>query len=305
MTQEGSAIRCLLWACALSVAASAVYFAGYQREPGISSLSGISMRIFANVAVLVFMGGPSLFSLVRLVPFRQSVGLSLWGVFGTLTVFTYFYAVPIVGAGLANFTNSASGVVIVAMSSLLLGQAVASSALLSLFGCAAGMLFLTWEALAAASVSVGLVVAIMAGIFAGFAYLMVARDGERNHPKTVIWAWTWPNLLVLAAWLALAPVIWPRSLGTWAMLAAAGMGTAVAQYFTILAYQRGRSAHLACLSYLAPALSFLVDSFVFQFRFTWMHWMGFACIVSFGAVLPWLLEKRPLTPVSESGTTRV
>lgn len=296
---QNRSVTHILCAAGASTIASAAYYFAYQNEPATSGFCGVSVRILCNILFL-FTVGPSIKDIVFRNSFKEKPVLHFWALFGVLTVFSYFYAIPLVGAGLANFSNAGSNILIVVLSVVLLKHKVTRQNIFSLVGCAFGMLLLTVQAFGERISLAGFALAAASGVFAGLAYLMVVWSGESHHPKKIVWAWFWPNFLVVLTLLGFLDLRWPTQGLTWFALFIAGAGTAAAQYFTILAYQRGRSALVASLSYLGPAMSFAVDAAVFRLHFTALHVVGFALIVIFGGIWPLSTSGRDVISGSSS-----
>ena len=275
----------ILAACILNTVVAAGFSYATRIEPSLSPLSGIFIRVLAGASCvflpMVWGAEPA-----RLHTWREDLALWLWGLFGVLTVGSYFFAVTMVGAGTATLLNAGSGVFIVALAPLFLRRSSTRQQWLGVLGSVVGLSLLVSARPIELHSGLGLLLGTLSGLFGGIAYLFVARSGARHSPEKIALHWTITNVAVFGIILALVPAQWPQSVRVWILIVAAGLLAAWAKYLTAIAYQRSPAAHIACLSYLGPALSVLLDLWLFHIHFPQTAVAGIILILVFGIFIP-------------------
>ncbi len=308
LTNERSGVFATLLSCALGSAAGVFIFAAFRSEPSFSPTVGIVLRILASLSCLLL---PWLLQSRRpqLHNWRDGRELWLWGAFGVLSLTTYYYSVLLIGAGTAVVLHAGSGVFIAYLSPILTKQRLSLLHVLAATGCLLGLLLL-WRSVDGGvdGAQWGLVLASSSGLFTAFAYLMVVRVGPRHNTETVLLHWIVVSLAVMAIALAVLPVIWPTKIETWLILILAALCMAWSQYFTAVAYQRTRASLVACISFLAPLLSVLLDAYVFKIEFSPLAIVGVVIVVLCGLIIPsyqMLLQKPAVEPASSPIVTLI
>ncbi|NBQ54917.1 MAG: EamA/RhaT family transporter, partial [Proteobacteria bacterium] len=112
--------------------------------------------------------------------------------------------------------------------------------------------------------------ALLSGVWAAFAYLMIARAGRSNSSNTVIFYLCGIGLAMHVLVFAGAfvgnnglKILWPQSSLTYGLLVGAGIMASVAQYFLTAAYQSAPAALNAAVSYVTPVLNLGWSVFAF------------------------------------------
>lgn len=275
--------RAILVACVFSAATGAAFFAAHQKDPGFSSFGGSFVRVATN---LIFISLPFMKTNCQLfLPPLKHKALWLWGVFGALTVTTYFAAVALVGSGQTAFLGASSGVFIAALSPMIAKQRVHSMNWLAITGSILGLYMMCANEKVDGSV-LGTALAIASGLFGALAYLMIARTKSAYATSQIMMTWflsaATAHLLVFCFY----KVTWPTSSDVWLLLLLAGLAASLSQHLTTYAFQRAPASQIASLSYLAPVLSLFIDMILFGFTPTPIAGIGASIIFAFGVVVP-------------------
>lgn len=273
----------ILVACIFSAATGAAFFAAHQEEPNFSSFGGSLVRVLAN---LLFISLPFMRSDCRLLlsPLRHRA-LWLWGVFGALTVTTYFAAVALVGSGQTAFFGASSGIFIAALSPMIARQKVTSMNWLAIAGSLFGLYMICPSGKIDGSF-LGTALAIASGLCGAVAYLMIARTKSTYATPQIMMTWCLSAMTAHLIIFCFHDVTWPTSPGVWFLLLVAGFSASLSQHFTTYAFQRGPASQIASLSYLAPVLSLILDMILFGFTPTPIAGIGASIIFAFGVVAP-------------------
>lgn len=273
-------------ACLFSAIMGAAFFMAHVADPKFSSFTGSFIRVFANVLFIscIFrQGNESPFSFS---PIRHK-SLWFWGIFGALTVTTYFAAVNLVGSSTAAFLGASSGIFITALSPLVAGQKVTLKNWIGIGGSFTGMYLMCNTEMISQS-SRGIFLAIASGFFGAMAYLMIARKRTEYSTSTIMSIWCLTSIAAHLLVFSLWHVEWPVRLNAWLLLLIAGFAASLAQHLTTYSYQRAPAGAAASLSYLAPVLSLLIDVVAFGAKPSLRVGFGAATILLFGALLPFI-----------------
>lgn len=277
---------CILAACVLNALISAVFYQA-RLDPGFSPISGAFIRTCMNlVFVLTFFPRG-----LKLKPVRKNKALWLWGLSGCFNSITYFCAIPLAGAGLTNFLNAGSGIFIGALAPILAYQHTSSRQWIGLV-CSIGGLYLILNPTHAPGSLLGPILAIVSGASSGLSYLMIARSRALHSPESVMLHWTVPSLAAYALVLPVFAPTWPQSPNTWLLLICAGCFAACSQYLTARAYLSAPAPLVACLTYLGPVLSIVLDIALFGLSFSLTTWLGCLLVLFFGLMLPLLQHQK-------------
>lgn len=273
----------ILVACIFSAATGAAFFAAHQEDPSFSSLGGSFVRVIAN---LVFISLPFIRTNCRLIlsPLRHRA-LWLWGVFGAMTVTTYFAAVALVGSGQTAFLGASSGIFIAALSPVIARQKVNPMNWLAIIGSIFGLYMMCANGKNDDSF-LGTVLAIASGLFGALAYLMIARTKSTYSTSQIMMTWCLSAITAHLLIFCFHNVTWPTRPGVWLLLLLAGLAASLSQHLTTYAFQRAPASQIASLSYLAPVLSLLLDMILFGFVPTATAGIGASIIFAFGVVVP-------------------
>lgn len=262
--------------------------AAHARDPGMSTLVASSMRSVVNLVALVVLARGDLDTLFG------DRRRALWarGLFGGLSLLSYFTGLSRLGVGEAAFLNQTSAVWVAALSPWVLGERPAG---------------LVWVAIAGSMLGVGLLghprdlggdlvgraAALASGLFAAGAYVSIRRAGRSNGPITIVFYFT---LVATAASLGLAlaqGVAWPRDPVVYALLAGSGLAATVAQMWMTQAYRSGPAGLVAATGAASPLFTTL-GGWIFLGQVPDGYAMaGMGVLVVSGVLLPFVAATQP------------
>lgn len=283
--QKFTAIGAVITACLFSSLMGAAFFQAHVEDPHFSSLSGSFIRVIANFILVMILTFSYRHRPQLLFSPRKHKSLWTWGLFGALTVTTYFAAIHLIGSGMTAFLGASSGIFIAGLSAPLARQHTPPIMWLAILGSIGGM-FLLCSSVSLNESWLGVSLALSSGLFAAIAYLMVARNRSTYSVNAVMVTWCIAALIAHAVIFCLAPFSFPANLTAWMYIIFAAIAASLAQQFTTYAFQRTSPSAVASLSYLTPVLSLILDMLAFGFMPTLQAGVGAALIVSFGAFLP-------------------
>lgn len=284
--REKSAVLAICAACVFSAVSGLAFYWARSNDPLFSSESAILVRIFSNLAcflpMMIFRKSKDFEW-----PKRSEKPLWLWGFFGVLTVWSYFLSIAYVGVGAANLLNAGSGVLIVGLAPFFLGQPFVPLHLFCAFGSFLGLGIFTSSSSGPLSSSVGLALGLASGIFNALAYLMVSKARQGKALRAIFY-WSWLNIVVGFVIMMSVSLHWPRSSLIWLILIGTGCAAAAAQYLTAYAYQASSASLVACLSFIGPFITLMVDAWMFDVAYSATAVCGIAMVLLF-ALVPSLL----------------
>jgi drug/metabolite transporter (DMT)-like permease len=228
-------------------------------EPDTSPLVASFVRIIVNLAVVVVVACNA----GKVFELPGDMRLSLWarGFFGALSLIFVVYGIHAIGVGETSFLHASNSIFIAALSPLVLKQRNSLLSWTAIVGAAVGLYFLAEPRFVDQS-PYGRWIALLSGLWAALAYLMIARAGRSNSSNTVIFylcavGAAMHIFVFVAGWAGheILPVRWPVYPGSYALLAGAGIMASIAQYFLTAAYQTAPAALNASVSYLTPVLN--------------------------------------------------
>ena len=189
---------------------------------------------------------------------------SLWwrGLFGTFSLILSFASIKAIGVGESSFLLSSSSLFVGLLAPRVLKVANPSGVWLALGAGLVGVALLSHPRLDDLN-PLGRLYGLGAGGLAALAYLMIARAGRSNSPRTVIFYFSLVGLIVhAAAFLFLRPS-GPASMEGWVYVLSAGVCATVGQHFLTRAYQEAPAAWNAIASYSGPVMSLLIAALWF------------------------------------------
>lgn len=276
-------------------------------EPHASPLVSSFVRLLVNVSIVVgfawFTG-----SLPRIIGDRRP---SLWlrGFFGSLSLIFVIFGIHSIGVGETAFLHASNSILIAALGPLVLRQKNTPVVWLAILGASVGLYFLAQPRFDDSN-SFGRIAALLSGVWAALAYLMIARAGKTNSSNTVIFYLCAVGLVVHGLAFAgaalipqLDPIRWPSGWKTYVLLAGSGVMASIAQYFLTGAYQRAPAALNAAVSYLTPVLNLGWSVFLFGRHPDGQASFGAALVLGCGVALPLLrvsARKKPSLAVNSS-----
>lgn len=292
-------IRGLLYmvtASALFAAMGAFVYQVKIWDPSASPLTASFVRVVVNLFFVITLASRKGLGRGVLDLFGDMRG-SLWarGFFGALSVMSLFTAIHMIGLGEASFLHSFNAVWIAALSPFILGQPHTrrgwGAIALGLMG-----LYLMFQPEFGVAGLLGRSVALASGVFAGTAYMMIARAGRSNPSLTVVFYFCLVATLMHLVWFYVHKFIWPSDARSWVLLITAGLFASVAQIFMTKAYQMAPAAMVSAASYTAPVFNLIVAVAVFETIPNSRGLAGAALVLIAGIALPFLRgnDLRPI-----------
>lgn len=277
-------------------------------EPEGSPLVASFVRLLVNVLIVAsaawFAG-----SLSRL-PGDRRPSLWLRGFFGALSLIFVMYGIHAIGVGETSFLHASNSIFVAALGPLVLRQRNSALTWIAIAGATIGLYFLAQPRFDDHN-PVGRIAALLSGICAAIAYLMIARAGRSNSSNTVIFylcsIGLGMHILVFAgAFLGNSSlkILWPQSSLTYGFLVGAGIMASVAQYFLTAAYQSAPAALNAAVSYVTPVLNLGWSVFAFGRHPDPSALAGAGLVLVCGVALPVLgvsARKKTLQAVNVDG----
>lgn len=264
------------------------------REPHGSPLVASFVRLVVNILVIAgtawFAGG------LRTLPGDRRPSLWARGFFGALSLIFVMYGIHAIGVGETSFLHASNSIFIAALSPFVLRQANSRLAWVAIAGATIGLWFLAQPRFEDQSPA-GRLVALLSGVWAAIAYLMIARAGRSNSSNTVIFylcaVGLALHLSIFAGNLAGIPapdgsaeIVWPEHRATYGFLVGAGVMASVAQFFLTAAYQSAPAALNAAVSYLTPVLNLGWSVFAFGQHPDGLALAGALMVLVCGVALP-------------------
>jgi len=279
----------MLLACALfAVMATCVYAASLTPIPVAASMVSF-IRLSVNLSFLVV---PALWA-------RDLGGLfgdlraSLWlrGLFGGVSLILSFSSIQSIGPGESTFLSASSGIFVAALSPWMLAQKNALGDWLAITGALTGLYLLVHPQADIINLE-GRLMGVGAGFLAALAYLMIARAGRSNPPRTIVFYFCLVGLVVHGVWFAFAGFHLPVGRDSWLWTLAAGAAGSVAQIYLTRAYQLAPATLVSAVGYSAPVMSLLLGVVLFDKTPGPGAMAGCGLIVASGVALPFISVRR-------------
>jgi|GEM_PF-5499850 len=256
LKQKGSSAAII--SCLFTAIMGLLFYQAHLNEPHVPSIVGSLFRVFGNFIFLApwLMKDPQ-----RIIKLNHSTALWLWGIFGALTVLTYFNSLEHQGAAITNILNSSNGVLILILAPFLVNQVPGWPQTMALVGAVAGtILVIPWNH-HEMKISGDLFSGAISGLFAALAFLMVAKVKRNADANLILLVWFQVNILMHLCIILFTQPNWPHLGKTWIFYLSAGLIAAFAQKFQAIAYQYTSAARAAGLSYLTPIFSLSFEGF--------------------------------------------
>lgn len=217
---------------------------------------------------------------------------SLWlrGLFGATALMLSFAAIVRIGPGESAFLTASSGVFVAMLGPLVLGQKNSWLGWLAILGSFAGVSLMFMPGTGNVDLF-GRAMALISGLLSALAYLMVARAGRSNSPKSVIFYFCLVALVIHLLYFAGYGYKIPDSVEIWSLLMLTGLTGSGAQYFMTRAYQSAPAALVSAVGYLAPVLSLGWGILIFSQFPSQTALFGSLLILLFGVLLPFVKGK--------------
>jgi S-adenosylmethionine uptake transporter len=279
----------MLLACVLfAVMATCVYAASLTQPPVVAAMVSF-IRLSVNLSFLVI---PAIWE-------RDLGGLfgdlraSLWlrGLFGGVSLILSFSSIQSIGPGESTFLSASSGIFVAALSPWLLAQRNAIGDWLAITG-AVGGLYLLVHPQAEVMNLAGRLMGLGAGFLAALAYLMIARAGRSNQPRTIVFYFCLVGLMVHGLWFASLGFQLPVGREPWLWTLAAGAAGSIAQIYLTRAYQLAPATLVSAVGYSSSVMSLLLGVVLFDKSPGPDAMAGCALILACGVALPFSSVRR-------------
>jgi drug/metabolite transporter (DMT)-like permease len=282
----------MLLACTLfAVMANCVYAASLTQPP-VDAAAVSFIRLGVNLSFLVL---PALWARDQSDLFGDwRASLWLRGLFGGVSLILSFCSIQLIGPGESTFLSSSSGIFVATLSPWLLGQRNSRSNWLAILGAMTGM-FLLFQPQADATHISGRLMGIGSGFLAALAYLMIARAGRSNPPRTIVFYFCLVGMMVHGAWFAWQGFQLPMGREGWLWTLAAGAAGSMAQIYLTRAYQLAPAALVSAVGYSAPVMSLGLGVALFDKSPGPTALAGCLLILASGIALPFLSVRRQLS----------
>lgn len=267
-----------------AIMGTGVYASGLSHPP-VAAVTVSFIRVAVNLALLVL---PAL--AVRELPALfgdRRPSLWLRGLFGALSLILSFAAIQRIGPGESAFLSASSAIFVAALGPLVLGQRNSAWVWLAVLGAFSGLFLLFQPRLAPADFP-GRLMGLGSGFLAALAYLMVARAGRSNPPRTVVFYFCLVAVLIHLAYFAYRGVDLPKGLESWGWVLLAGFSGSAAQLYMTRAYQLAPAALVGATGFLGPVMSVLLGALLFSKVPDREALLGCGLVLLFGTLLPFL-----------------
>lgn len=267
-----------------SVMGVGVYAASLAHPPVAAAMVSF-IRVAVNLVLLVV---PAL-ALRELPVLFGDRRWSLWlrGLFGGVSLILSFAAIQRIGPGESAFLSAGSGVFVAALGPAVLGQRNSAQVWLAILGAVAGLFLLFQPRLGAADFT-GRWMGLASGFLAALAYLMVARAGRSNPPRTVVFYFCLVAVVLHLAWFAWRGVSLPEGPEAWGWVLLAGVSGSAAQLYMTRAYQLAPAALVGAVAYVGPVMSMVFGALLFARVPDRAALIGCGLVLLGGGLLPFL-----------------
>ena len=279
----------MLAACALFAVMANCVYAATRGQPATTASLVSFVRVTLNLMWLlipaVWVGNPS-----SLLGDRRA---SLWlrGLFGGISLILSFACIQRIGPGESAFLTSSSGIFVAALGPLVLGQRNDWLNWLAIGGAVAGMALLCQPG-GVAGDSMGRLMGLASGFLAALAYLMIARAGRTNSPRTVVFYFCLVSVLCHAVLFMGTGFEMPTGKGAWIWMLAAGVAGTLAQNYLTRSYQSAPAVLVSAVGYAAPVLSLVLGFMLFDKLPNFLALLGCGLILLSGVALPFFSVRR-------------
>jgi S-adenosylmethionine uptake transporter len=218
---------------------------------------------------------------------------SLWlrGLFGGLSLMLSFASIQRIGPGESAFLSASSGIFVAALGPWVLKQRNTRSDWLAILGALAGLLLLLQPRLGSTEF-MGRLMGLSSGLLAALAYLMIARAGRSNAPRTVVFYFCLVAVLLHGLLFVWHGVPLPEGRWAWVWTLTAGLTGSIAQFYLTRAYQLAPATLVSAVGYSAPVMSMVLGIFLFNKIPNPVALLGSGLIIAAGVALPFLSVRR-------------
>jgi S-adenosylmethionine uptake transporter len=227
-------------------------YLGSQLAHPVDALVMSFIRVSVNLALLLL---PSLIlGNTRLLWGDMRGSLWLRGLFGGISLILSFSSIQRIGPGESSFLTATSGVFVLALSPAFLGQKNAWYDWLAILGALLGLYFLVDPQMDTSDLP-GRLLGVASGFIAALAYLMIARSGQTNPSRSIVFYFSFVAFLLHLLWFMLDPHPIPSGREAWGLAFLTGLSGSLAQAFMTRAYQLAPAALVSAIGYSVPVLN--------------------------------------------------
>jgi drug/metabolite transporter (DMT)-like permease len=279
----------MLLACFMFAVMATCVYAASRTQPPVAAAMVSFIRVSLNLLILVL---PAM-ALGKVRGLFGDLRPSLWlrGLFGGVALILSFASIQRIGPGESAFLSASSGIFVAALGPWVLGQRNLPRDWLAILGALIGLLLLLQPRLDTREF-MGRLMGLSSGLLAALAYLMIARSGRSNAPRTVVFYFCLVAVLIHGAWFAFRHVALPEGRSAWSWALAAGLTGSVAQLYLTRAYQLAPATLVSAVGYSAPVMSMVFGVFLFDKIPGTLALMGSGLIIICGVALPFLTVRR-------------
>lgn len=264
----------------------------HQLQPELTTVMTSTLRAGINLICLLLLSYQQPLALLG----DRRPALWLRGLFGAVSLLTYFGALGRVGVGEAAFLVQTSSVWVALLAPLWLGEVTSSRIWVAVLGSLAGAWLLsTSAAQTGTDPDTGRALGLLCGFVSSMAYLSVSRASRSNSPETIVFYFTATATLLGIVLLAFQPLVWPADYRIWLLFVGVGVLATVAQIYMTRAYQVGPAAQIAAVAQVGPVLTTLLGWGVLHQLPDGRGWVGMILILLCSLLLP--LLKSPVREV--------
>lgn len=258
-------------------------FVGLARrhDPNLSAVVASFARALVNLVLLLVLAWS------RPVILLGDGRWSLWGrgLFGAVSLLSYFYALNLVGIGEAAFLNNTSTFWVAALAPFFLHERTRPATWFAIAGSMVGMALLAHPR-ADPDAGLGRAAGLLSGVCAASAYLTVRRASATNPPIAIVFYFTVVStVLSLVGALAMHSP-WPTDRWVWMLLAGSGVAATFSQLAMTQAYRLAPAAPVAATGAAGPLLTTLLGIVVLNQVPDAMGMAGMAVLFVAAVVLP-------------------
>lgn len=229
---------------------------------------------------------------------RASIRTPLWrwhmarGISGSIALLCFFFAIaqlPLSSAISLNYTSPLFLALYVSVQQGRRPSALLLAALLAGFGGVWLMLQPTFSAYSMVPVVLGL----LSGALAGFAYLAVRELGEQGEPPLrIVWYFTLTALVMSVLWTLPSGWHFPLQAAAWWVIAGLTLSATFAQIALTRAYRCGPTLAVSCLAYTTVLFSGVAQWLLWPQTPSHAVWLGQGLIIISGVMAVWSRSKR-------------
>lgn len=279
----------MLLASFMFAAMASCVYAASRTDPPVAAAMVSFIRVSVNLLILVL---PAMV-LGRVRGLFGDLRPSLWlrGLFGGVALILSFASIQRIGPGESAFLSASSGIFTAALGPWVLGQRNSPRDWLAILGALIGLVLLLQPRLDGREF-MGRLMGLSSGFLAALAYLMIARSGRSNAPRTVVFYFCLVAVAIHGAWFAYRGVALPVGRSAWSWTLAAGVTGSIAQFYLTRAYQLAPATLVSAVGYSAPVMSMVLGIFLFDKIPGPLALTGSGLIMLCGVALPFVAVRQ-------------